>query len=85
MIGAVSSGQNGFRNARRNMFPTWNETAGIQVFMYALSHSPFSRSVTLRKENGDSGAESVLCAEVCELDYRLDVCRVTKGAHIEHI
>jgi hypothetical protein len=30
-IGAVSSGRNGFGNAVRSVFLTWNETAGIQV------------------------------------------------------
>jgi hypothetical protein len=33
MIGAVSSGHNGFGYARRSMFPTWNETAGIEVLI----------------------------------------------------
>jgi hypothetical protein len=33
MIGAVSSDHNGFGNAHRSMFPTWNETAGIQVLI----------------------------------------------------
>jgi hypothetical protein len=78
------SGCNGFGNARRSIFPTWNERADIQVLSACAIPLPLSRSVTLQRENGDSGAESVLCAAVCELDYRLDVCRVTKGAHVEH-
>jgi hypothetical protein len=81
----VSISQNSFGNASRSMFPAWNETADIQVLMHAQSRSPFSRFGTLRRENGDSGAESVLCAAVCELDYRKDVCHVTKGTHIEHM
>jgi hypothetical protein len=85
MIGAVSSGHNGFENERRNIFPTWNETAGIRVLIACAIPLPLSRSVTLHRENGDSEAENVLCAIVCELDYLLDVCRVTKGAHIEHL
>jgi hypothetical protein len=40
--------------------------------------TPLSCSVMLQRENG--GAESVLCAAVCELGYRLDVRHVTKGA-----
>jgi hypothetical protein len=28
MIEGVSSGHNGFGNARRSIFPSWNETAG---------------------------------------------------------
>jgi hypothetical protein len=46
---------------------------------------PLSRSMTLQRENGDSGAKRVLCAAVCELDYLMDVRRVTKDAHIEHL
>jgi hypothetical protein len=33
MIGAASNGHKGFGNARRSMFPTWNETASIQVLI----------------------------------------------------
>jgi hypothetical protein len=48
MIGAVSSGRNGFGNARRSMFPTWNETAGIQVLVACAIPlpSPLSLSVS---------------------------------------
>jgi hypothetical protein len=60
MIGAVLSGHNGFRNACRSECPIWNKTAGIQVL---ITHA---WSMTLQKENGDSGAESILCAAVCE-------------------
>jgi hypothetical protein len=99
MNGAVSSGHNGFGNACRSMISTygfvahpykymistWNETAGIHVLIACAIPFPFSRSVTLQRQNADSGAESVLCAAVCELDYRPDVGRVTKGAYIEHL
>jgi len=41
-----------------------------QVFKFcahAQSHSPLlSRSVTEQNDNGDSGAESVLCTAFCE-------------------
>lgn len=33
MIGVVWRGHNSFENARRNMLPKWNESAGIQVFV----------------------------------------------------
>jgi hypothetical protein len=33
MIGAVSICHYGFENARISKFPTWNETAGVQVFL----------------------------------------------------
>jgi hypothetical protein len=69
MIGAVSSGHNGFGNARRSMFLTWNETADIQVLIaigIPLTPLSLSRSVTLQRENGDSGAGSFLRAAECE-------------------
>jgi hypothetical protein len=68
MTGAISSGHNGFGNARRSMFPTWNQTAGIQVLIACTIPLPpsLSQSVMFQKEHGDSGAESILCAAVCE-------------------
>jgi hypothetical protein len=39
MIGAVSNGHNGFGSAHRSMYPTWNETTGIQVLI-AFLHNP---------------------------------------------
>jgi hypothetical protein len=59
-----------------------------QVFKFgsdAQSHSLLSRFVTLQRENSNSGEEGVLCAAVRELDYRLDVCHVTKGSYIENL
>jgi hypothetical protein len=47
MIGAVSSGHNGFGNARRSMFPTWNETADIQVLIACAIPLPPSLSLSL--------------------------------------
>jgi hypothetical protein len=67
------------------VFPTWNKTGGIKVLIACTIPLPLSRSVTLQRENDDSEAESILCAVVCELDYRLDVYHVTKGAHIQHL
>jgi hypothetical protein len=32
-----------------------------------------------------SGDEDILRCVWKELDYRIDVCRVTKGSHIEHL
>ena len=49
MIGAVSICHYGFENPRISKFPTWNETAGVQVcaHAHAQSHSLLlSRSVT---------------------------------------
>jgi hypothetical protein len=58
MIGAVSSGHNGFENAHTRMFPTWNETAGIQVLIACAIPLPPPfyrfRFVRLQRENGDS-------------------------------
>jgi hypothetical protein len=52
MIGALSSRHNGFGNARRNMFPIWKETAGIQVLIACaiVLPTPLSRSMTLQKK-----------------------------------
>jgi hypothetical protein len=44
MIGAVSSGHNGFGNPRRSIFPTWNET-DLQ-FTTRMAHR-FLRTVSL--------------------------------------
>jgi hypothetical protein len=53
------------------MFSTWKETEDIQVLIACAIQFPspplsLSRSLNLQKENGDSGAERVLCAAVCE-------------------
>jgi hypothetical protein len=45
MIGALSSGHNSFGNACESMFPTWNETAGIQVLIACAIRLPPSLSV----------------------------------------
>jgi len=31
----------------------------------------------------ENGSEMALCVLTCH--YRVDVCRITKGAHIEHL
>jgi hypothetical protein len=85
MIGAVSSGHDGYGNACRSMISTWNEAAGIHVLLACAIPFPLSWSVKLQRENGDSGAESVSGAAVYELDNLLDVCRVTKSTNIEHL
>jgi hypothetical protein len=68
MIGPVSSGRNGFGNARRSMFPTWNKTAGISFDRMRNPTPLLSLSVrnVTKKENVDSGSESVWYAAVCE-------------------
>jgi hypothetical protein len=43
MIGAVSICHYGFENARIIKFPTWNETAGVQVF----AQCPYERFMGL--------------------------------------
>jgi len=45
MIGAVSICHYGYQNARRSKFPTWNETAGVQVFWACAIPLPSSLSV----------------------------------------
>jgi hypothetical protein len=40
---SISNGHNSFGNAPRNKFPTWNETAGIEVLIaYGIPLSSFS-------------------------------------------
>ena len=45
MIGAVLICNYGFQNARRSKFPTWNETAGVQVLCACAIPLPSSLSV----------------------------------------
>jgi hypothetical protein len=67
MIGAVSSGHNGFENEHRIVFSNGTKQQIFKFLSHAQSHPhPLSRCVTLQRENGDSGAESVLCAAVFE-------------------
>jgi hypothetical protein len=66
-------------------FPHGTKQQLLKFWSHAQSHSPLCQSTMLQIENCDSGAESFLCAAVCELDCRLDVCHVTKGAHIRHL
>jgi hypothetical protein len=40
MVEAVSSGHNGFENARRRLFPTCNETAVLQVLIACAIQLP---------------------------------------------
>jgi hypothetical protein len=51
-------------------FPHGMKQQVFKFWSYAQSRNPtllsFSRSVTLQRGNGDSGAESVLCATVCK-------------------
>jgi hypothetical protein len=104
MIGAVSICHYGFENARMNKFPTWTETAGVQVF----AHCPYERFMGLwgyvkdkmfvppqpvsipDLQNRIEAAVATITPDLLirvwqELDYRLDVCRVTKGAHIKYL
>ena len=39
----------------------------------------------LHLEHGESLKTRMLQTVLNELDYRVDVCRITKGAHIEHL
>jgi hypothetical protein len=73
MIVDVSGGHNGFGNARRIIFPIWNETSGSQVLIACtiiVSHLSLSLSlslsVTLQRGYGDYGAEGILCAAFCD-------------------
>ena len=45
MSGAVSICHYGFQNARRSKFPTWNETAGVQVLCACAIPLPSSLSL----------------------------------------
>jgi hypothetical protein len=74
MIGTVVSGHNDFGSAHRRTFPTWNETAAIQVLIEcAIPLPPLYLTVrnvtntnTIQIKNGDSGAEGVFCAAVAK-------------------
>jgi hypothetical protein len=47
-----------------------------------------SRGIVMKEQDplGDIPATRVATQRVLqELDYRTDICRVTKGAHIEHL
>jgi hypothetical protein len=60
------SGHNGFGNACRNMFPTWNETAGIQVLIACAIPLPppflILRDDTKRKWRLQSRKRFVCCS-----------------------
>jgi hypothetical protein len=64
MTGVVSSGHNGLGNARRSMFPTWNETAGMQVLIACtIPLTPFSvHDITKRKWRLRSRKRFVCCS-----------------------
>jgi len=48
-------------------FPHGMEQQVFKFCAHVQSHSPLlPRSVTYQSDNGDSGAESVLCAAICE-------------------
>jgi hypothetical protein len=85
MIVAVSVCHYGFENACRSKFPTWNKIAGVPSFV--RMHNPASildlkNEITVAMETITVG---MLIRVWQELDYHLDVCRVTNGAHIEHL
>jgi hypothetical protein len=63
MIEVVSSGHNGFGNAHRSMFPTWNETTGIQVSITcSIPLTPSGHDVKKRKWRLQSRTSSVCCS-----------------------
>jgi hypothetical protein len=70
MVGAVSSGHNGLEMHVEVCFPHGTKLQLFKCQSHAQSHSPLllslslSWSVTLQKENGKSGGESVLCVAV---------------------
>jgi hypothetical protein len=68
MIRPVSSGHNSFENARKITFPSGTKQQVFKFRSQAQSNfhppPPSVRDVT--KKNGDSGAERVLCAAVCD-------------------
>jgi hypothetical protein len=85
MTGEFSICHYGSENACRSKFPTWNKTAGVQV----LCACAISLSIPDLKNRIIVAMETItldmLISVWQELYYRLDVCRVTKVAHIEHL
>ena len=84
MIGAISICHYVFENARISTFSTWNEGTGVQVLCACAVPLPssLSRSVTSQNDNGDSGAESVLCAAICEALNQLFLCSGHSGDNL---
>jgi hypothetical protein len=67
MIGAVSTCHYGFKTHTEVNFPHGTKQQVFKFCAHEHYHSPlFCRSVTKHSDNGDSGAESVLCAAICE-------------------
>ena len=64
MIGAVSICHYGFENARRSKFPTWNETAGVQVLCAAGWGSPAfsSRRSSLVERRSSASMDRAGCS-----------------------
>ena len=59
----------------------------MYFFHFAFPHLPASipeLKVRIRTTNETNTAD-MLQTVWNELDYRVDVCRITKGAHIEHL
>jgi len=61
---------------------------GVYVFFYFL-FTPLPASipelkVRIRTASGTNTADMTQTVLI-ELDYRVDVCRITNGAHIEHL
>jgi hypothetical protein len=64
MIEAVLSCHSGLGNARRSLFPTWNETAGIQVLIACvITHAVYD--VTNRKWRLRSRERFLCCSLLC--------------------
>ena len=45
----------------------------------------FSAWSAVYYDGGERGTAEMLQTVWNELDFRVDVCRITKGAHIEHL
>ena len=52
--------------------------------LYRVIHQSLRDFLPLRYSSRDGPATHVQCAWQ-ELDYRIDICRITKGGHIEHL
>jgi len=78
----------------RSSFVGWNVTR-VSLWLLCKVHFVESAQSTLPRDLADLKARIIAAVKTIdapmltrvwrELEYRIDVCRVTRGAHIEHL